>query len=78
MNDEKSSRLRRAFCSCAGKGRNSGYEDFGGVFQRGERKDCGLGKTVKKLEPYVKGAEIVDARLMNGAGEREMKDWVSH
>ena len=36
----------------------------------------GLGKTVKKLEPYVKGAEIVDARLMNGAGEREMKDWV--
>ena len=23
-------------------------------------------------------AEIVDARLMDGAGEREMKDWVSH
>lgn len=37
MNDEKSSRLKRAFCSCAGKGRNSGYEDFGGVFQRGDR-----------------------------------------
>ena len=37
----------------------------------------GLGKTVKKLEPYVKGAEIVDARLMNGAGEQEMKDWAA-
>ena len=24
----------------------------------------------------MNGAEIVDARLMNGAGEREMKDWV--
>ena len=29
--------MRRAFCSCEVKGRNSGYEDFGGVFQRGER-----------------------------------------
>ena len=41
MNEEKSSRLRRAFCSCEEKGRNLGYEDLGGVFQRGERKDSG-------------------------------------
>jgi hypothetical protein len=31
---------------------------------------------VKKLEPYVKGAEILDARMMNGAGAKEMKAWV--
>ena len=37
MNEEKSSRLKRAFCSCEVKGRNSGDEDFGGVFQRGDR-----------------------------------------
>ena len=36
----------------------------------------GIGKTVKKLEPYVKGAEILDARMMNGAGAKEMKAWV--
>ena len=36
----------------------------------------GIGKTVKKLEPYVKGAEILDARMMNGAGAKEMKTWV--
>ena len=32
---------------------------------------------MKTLVVYF-SAEIVDARLMNGAGEREMKDWVSH
>ena len=36
----------------------------------------GMGKAAKKLEPYVKGAVIEDARLMNGAGEHEMKDWM--
>ena len=36
----------------------------------------GIGKTVKKLEPYVKGAEILDARMMNGAGAKELKAWV--
>ena len=30
---------------------------------------------MKTLVAYF-SAEIVDARLMNGAGEREMKDWV--
>ena len=35
-----------------------------------------MGKAAKKLEPYVKGAVIEDARLMHGAGEHEMKDWM--
>ena len=38
----------------------------------------GIGKTAKKLAPYVKGAEIVDARLLNGAGPKEMKEWVEN
>ena len=38
----------------------------------------GIGKTAKKLTPYVKGAEIVDARLLNGAGPKEMKEWVEN
>ena len=33
----KARTLGRAFCSCAGNGRSLGYENFGGVFQRGER-----------------------------------------
>ena len=53
MNEEKSSRLRRAFCSCEVKGT----------------------REMKTLVVYF-SAEIVDARLMNGAGEREMKEWV--
>lgn len=28
-------------------------------------------------KPYVKGAEIIDARLMNGAGSDAMKTWVA-
>ena len=36
----------------------------------------GIGKTAKKLAPYVKGADLVDARLLNGAGPKEMKEWV--
>ena len=38
----------------------------------------GIGKTAKKLTPYVKGSEIVDARLLNGAGPKEMKEWVEN
>ena len=38
----------------------------------------GIGKTAKKLAPYVKGAEIVDARLLHGAGPKEMKEWVEN
>ena len=29
----------------------------------------GLGKTVEKLQPYVKGAEISDARRVSGGAE---------
>ena len=38
----------------------------------------GIGKTAKKRTPYVKGSEIVDARLLNGAGPKEMKEWVEN
>ena len=38
----------------------------------------GIGKTAKKLAPYVKGADLVDARLLNGAGPKEMKEWVEN
>ena len=37
----------------------------------------GIGRTAKKLKPYVKGADIIDARLMNGAGIDAMKTWVA-
>ena len=33
----------------------------------------GIGKTAEKLQPYVKGGEIVDARRVSSAGELE--DW---
>ena len=36
----------------------------------------GIGKTAAKLAPYVKGADILDARLLNGAGADEIKAWV--
>ena len=36
----------------------------------------GIGKTAQKLAPYVKGAEIADARMMNGAGAEDLKGWV--
>ena len=35
----------------------------------------GIGKTAKRLAPYIKGAEILDARLMNGANMKEMREW---
>ena len=37
----------------------------------------GIGRTAKKLKPYVKGADIIDARLMSGAGIDAMKTWVA-
>ena len=36
----------------------------------------GIGKTAAKLAPYVKGADILDARLLNGADTSEIKAWV--
>ena len=36
----------------------------------------GIGKTAQKLAAYVKGAEIADARMMNGAGAEDLKGWV--
>ena len=35
----------------------------------------GIGKTAQKLEPYVEGAKIVDARVVNGAATEDMKAW---
>ena len=34
----------------------------------------GIGKTAEKLAPYVKGAEIMDARVVRSA--EELKDWI--
>ena len=36
----------------------------------------GIGKTAKKLQPYVNGAVIADAKLLNRAGTDELKAWV--
>jgi hypothetical protein len=35
----------------------------------------GIGKTAQKLTPYVKGAEVVDARVVNNVGVEELKSW---
>lgn len=35
----------------------------------------GIGRTAKKLKPYVKGADVIDARLFNGAGTDTMRTW---
>ena len=35
----------------------------------------GIGKTAKKLQPYVNGAVIADAKLLNRAGTDELKAW---
>lgn len=34
-----------------------------------------IGKSLQKLSPYVKGAEILDARLFNSASDEELKAW---
>lgn len=36
----------------------------------------GLGKSIQKLAPYVKGAEILDAQLFNSASDEQIKNWV--
>ena len=36
----------------------------------------GIGKTAEKLKPYVSGADVIDAKLMNGVDEDTMKRWV--
>lgn len=38
----------------------------------------GIGKTAAKLAPYVKGAEVIDAKLFNGASEEELKKWAEN
>lgn len=36
----------------------------------------GIGKTAAKLSPYVKGAQVTDAKLFRSEGIDEMKDWI--
>lgn len=37
----------------------------------------GIGKTAERLKPYVKGADVVDAKLFSGSDAEAMKAWVS-
>ena len=34
-----------------------------------------VGKTAEKLSPYIKGAKLLDCRLLNGMSEEEIKSW---
>ena len=36
----------------------------------------GIGKTADKLKPFVKGADVVDAKLLNGADASSLRSWV--
>ena len=36
----------------------------------------GIGKTAEKLKPYVNGADVVDAKLLNSADTASLKRWV--
>lgn len=36
----------------------------------------GIGKTADKLKPYVSGADVIDAKLMNSTDTDTMKSWV--
>jgi len=36
----------------------------------------GIGKTAEKLKPYVSGADVIDAKLMNGIDKDTLKRWV--
>ena len=36
----------------------------------------GIGKTAEKLKPYVSGADVIDAKLMNGVDKDTLKRWV--
>ena len=35
----------------------------------------GIGKTAEKLSPFIKGAEVVDAKLFRSADESALKAW---
>lgn len=35
----------------------------------------GIGKTAEKLKPYVSGADVIDAKLMNGIDKDTLKRW---
>lgn len=35
-----------------------------------------IGKTAQKLQPYINEAEIIDAKLMNGVSQNNMREWV--
>jgi flavodoxin len=36
----------------------------------------GIGKTAEKLKPYVSGADVIDAKLMNAVDKDTLKRWV--
>lgn len=36
----------------------------------------GIGRTADKLKPFVKGADVVDAKLINGADGSSLRLWV--
>ena len=36
----------------------------------------GIGKTAEKLKPYVSGADVIDAKLMNAVDKDALKRWV--
>ena len=36
----------------------------------------GIGRTAEKLKPYVSGADVVDAKLVNGADTSSLRRWV--
>ena len=36
----------------------------------------GIGKTAEKSKPYVSGADVIDAKLMNGVDRDTLKRWV--
>lgn len=38
----------------------------------------GIGKTAEKLKAYVKGADVVDAKLFQSANEDVLKKWVAN
>ena len=36
----------------------------------------GIGKTAEKLKPHVSGADVIDAKLINGVDKDTLKRWV--
>lgn len=37
----------------------------------------GIGRSAEKLQPYVKGAQVIDAKMLNGMNQNQMKEWVN-